>query len=98
MGRGALRGPPLPAMTALAQLLNFALSLVFWMILGRVMLTLITGGRDNFFLGVMRKGTDPVYAVVRALTGGRLGEGVVTALALVLVIVLRIALLPLMRE
>ena len=85
-------------MSFVAQLINFALALVFWMILGRILLTLITGGRDNFFLGVMRKATDPAYAAVRLLTGGRLGEVAVTALALLLVVVLRLALLPLLRE
>jgi uncharacterized protein YggT (Ycf19 family) len=81
-----------------AQLLNFALSLVFWMILGRLLLTAITGGREGFFMGVFRKATDPVYAVVRRATGGRLGEVATALVALLLVTVLRIVLLPLLRE
>ena len=85
-------------MSLLAQLLNFALSLVFWMILGRMLFTAMTGGRDSFVLGVFRKATDPVYGVVRWLTGGRLGDVAVAVLALLLVTILRIALLPLMRE
>ena len=85
-------------MTLLAQLVNFALSLVFWMILGRMLFTAMTGGRESFVLGVFRRATDPVYGVVRRLTGGRLGEIAVAVLSLVLVTVLRIALLPLLRE
>lgn len=85
-------------MSLLAQLVNFALSLVFWMILGRMLFTAMTGGRESFILGVFRKATDPVYGVVRRLTGGRLGNVAVAVLALVLVTVLRIALIPLLRE
>ena len=85
-------------MSLLAQLLNFALSLVFWMILGRMLFTAMTGGRDSFILGVFRKATDPVYGLIRRLTGGRLGNVAVALLSLLLVTVLRIALLPLLRE
>ena len=85
-------------MSLLAQLVNFALSLVFWMILGRMLFSAMTGGRDSFILGVFRKATDPVYGVVRRITGGRLGDVAVAVLALLLVTILRIALLPLMRE
>lgn len=85
-------------MSLLAQLVNFALSLVFWMILGRMLFSAMTRGRDSFVLGVFRKATDPVYGVVRWLTGGRLGDVAVAVLALLLVTILRIALLPLMRE
>jgi len=85
-------------MSLLAQLVNFALSLVFWMILGRLLFSAMTGGRESFVLGVFRKATDPVYGVIRRLTGGRLGDVGVVILSLLLVTVLRIALLPLMRE
>lgn len=85
-------------MSLVAQLVNFALALVFWMILGRILLTLIIGPQPNFFMGVFRKATDPVYGLVRRVTGGRLGDGAVALVSLVLVIVLRIALVPLLRE
>lgn len=85
-------------MSLLAQLVNFALSLVFWMILGRLLLTAITGGREGFFMGVFRKATDPVYGVIRRASGGRLGEVATALVALLLVTVMRIALLPLLRE
>ena len=85
-------------MSLLAQLVNFALSLVFWMILGRLLFSAMTGGRDSFVLGVFRKATDPVYGVVRRLSGGRLGDVAVAVLALLLVTILRFALLPLLRE
>ncbi len=82
----------------IAQLINFALALVFWMILGRILLTAITGGHEGFFMGVFRKATDPAYALVRRVTGERVGELGVAVIALLLVVVLRISLLPLLRE
>ena len=85
-GWGTPRGPPpVSRVSLLAQLVNFALSLVFWMILGRMLFTAMTGGRESFILGVFRKATDPVYGVVRRITGGRLGDVAVAVLALLLV-------------
>jgi hypothetical protein len=81
-------------MSFIAQLVNYALALCFWLIIGRLALTVLTGGRQGFFMGVFVKGTEPVYAVVRLITGGRLGDRGVALLALVLIVVLRIALLP----
>ena len=80
-------------MQLVAELLNFALAMVFWATLGRILLGLITGHRDNFFLGVLRKATDPAYAVVRRV----LPERFVPVGVLILVMALRIALVPLMR-
>ena len=80
-------------MQLVAELVNFALAFVFWATLGRILLTLMSGGRDNFFLGVLRKATDPFYAVVRRVAPERW----VPIGVLVLAVVLRIALLPLLR-
>ena len=76
-----------------AELANFALALVFWATLGRILLGLIIQGRDNFFMGVLRRATDPAYAVV-----GRLLPQRWTPLGvLLLVTALRLALVPLMQ-
>lgn len=76
-----------------AELANFALALVFWATLGRILLGLMIQGRDNFFMGVLRKATDPAYFVV-----GRVMPERWTPLGvLLLVIALRIALVPLLR-
>lgn len=80
-------------MQLLAEIANYTLAAVFWATLGRIMLTLMTGGRDNFFLGVLRRATDPFYAVVRRVAPERL----VPIGVLVLVIALRLALVPLLR-
>jgi len=49
------------------QLINYTLSFLMWMILGRVVVTLLTAGKQNFIIGLFRKITDPVYNMVRAI-------------------------------
>jgi len=49
------------------QMINYTLSFLMWMIVGRIVVTLITGNNQNLILGMFRKVTDPVYAVVRAV-------------------------------
>lgn len=49
------------------QIINYTLSFLMWMLLGRVVVTLITAGKQNFIIGLFRKITDPVYTVVLAL-------------------------------
>lgn len=49
------------------QIINYTLSFLMWMILGRIVVTLITGAKDNVISGLFRKVTDPVYQVVRTI-------------------------------
>ena len=49
------------------QLINYTLSFLMWMIVGRIIVTLITAGKQNFIIGMFRKITDPVYNVVRVI-------------------------------
>lgn len=84
-------------MIFVAQALNYTLAVLFWLILGRVALTLITHGREGFVMGIFVKGTEPVFATIRFITGGRIGEKSVVVIALLLIVVLRIALLPALR-
>jgi uncharacterized protein YggT (Ycf19 family) len=77
-----------------AHLLNFALAMVFWATLGRILLNRMMGGGENFFLGVLRKATDPAYALV----GRVVPQQFVPIGVLVLVVAARLALLPLLRE
>ena len=81
----------------LAQLLNFALSFFFWLIVGRFLLGLLIGDRPNFFMDLFRRGTDPVYALVGRLTLGRVAPRYLPWLSLLLLGVLRLLLLPLLR-
>lgn len=49
------------------QIINYTLSFVMWMILGRVVVTLISAAKDNVISSLFRKVTEPVYAVVRTI-------------------------------
>jgi hypothetical protein len=49
------------------QMINYTLSFVMWMILGRVVVTLISAAKPNLVLGLFQKVTEPVYRVVRAI-------------------------------
>ena len=84
-------------MAPLAQLLNFALSFFFWLIVGRFLLGLLVGDRPNFFMDLFRRGTDPVYALVDRVTLGRVAPRYIPWLSLLLLGVLRLLLLPLLR-
>jgi uncharacterized protein YggT (Ycf19 family) len=63
-----------------------------WMILGRVVLTLMLGNRDTFINRLFSKITDPVYTLVRkALPFVK--ESCVPATAIFAIIILRLALI-----
>ena len=79
------------------QLLNFALSVLFWLILGRYVLDLLVGDRRNFFTDLFRRGTDPVFAVVRRITPAFVGSRHIPWISLLLLVLLRLLLLPLLR-
>ncbi|HWR97628.1 MAG TPA: hypothetical protein VN317_04335 [Candidatus Methanoperedens sp.] len=49
------------------QLVNYTLSFLMWMIVGRGMLTLIIGNRQNIMMLAFVKVTEPVYRVTRAI-------------------------------
>jgi hypothetical protein len=49
------------------QLINYTLSFLMWMIVGRGILTLIIGNRQNIMLLAFVKITEPVYAVTRTI-------------------------------
>jgi hypothetical protein len=49
------------------QLINYTLSFLMWMIVGRGILTLIIGNRENFMLLAFAKITEPLYSVTRTI-------------------------------
>lgn len=53
--------------TLLIQFVNYTLSFVMWMTLGRVLLSLMLGGRANFIIDAFVKITEPVFVLVRRL-------------------------------
>ena len=85
-------------MAFIAQLVNFALSLFLWLIVGRCVLSLLVGGRPNFFTDLFRRGTEPVYALVRRVTPRRVGDRYIPWLSVLVLVLLRLLLVPLLRE
>jgi hypothetical protein len=49
------------------QLINYTLSFLMWMIVGRGFLTLIIGNRQNIMMLAFVKVTEPVYSVTRKI-------------------------------
>ena len=49
------------------QLINYTLSFLMWMIVGRGFLTLIIGNRQNIMMLAFVKVTEPLYSVTRTI-------------------------------
>lgn len=63
-----------------------------WMIVGRAVLTLISGNRVNFLTGLFAKITDPVYRVTKKIIPFA-KESWIPFLSIVLIIILRLLLI-----
>jgi hypothetical protein len=74
----------------LAQLLNFGLSLLLWLIIGRYVLHLISGGRKTFFSELFRRGTDPWFRVMRRVTPAPVSDRHIPILAILMILNLRL--------
>ena len=51
----------------LVQMINYTLSFLMWMIVGRTLLKLIVGDRQNIMLLAFVKVTEPVYGFTRTI-------------------------------
>lgn len=49
------------------QVINYTLSFLMWMIVGRAILTLMIGNRQNIMMLAFAKVTEPVYRVTRTI-------------------------------
>lgn len=78
----------------LFQFINYTLSFLMWMILGRILLTLMIGNRDMIFARLFQKVTEPVYLVVRKALPF-MKESCVPAVSVVVIILLRLVLIML---
>lgn len=63
-----------------------------WMILGRILLTLMVGNRDMLFTRLFQKVTEPAYQVVRKVLPF-VKEICVPAVSVLMIIILRFALI-----
>ena len=73
------------------MLVNYTLSFLLWMVLGRVVLGIIIGGRQNIIQEIFKKATEPLYVITRKLVPFA-EEKWVPALAILLIVILRIIL------
>jgi YggT family protein len=76
----------------IVQFINYTLSFFMWMIIGRAILTLISGGRTTFLTGLFAKITDPVYRITKKVLPFA-KDTWLPFLAIVLIIVLRLLLI-----
>ena len=81
----------------IAQLVNTALALFLWLIIGRAALQLLIGQRRNFFSEVFRRSTDPLFALVRRVTPPAVADRFIPWLTVALLLALRFALLPVLK-
>ena len=81
-------------MTVLA-LVNYTLSFLFWMVLGRVVLSILIGERPNIIMEIFKKATDPLLFVTRKLLPFA-GDKWIPLFALILIIIIRIVLVILL--
>ncbi|MBI4699531.1 MAG: YggT family protein [Nitrospirae bacterium] len=78
------------------QLINYTLSFLMWMVLGRIILSLIIGGRQNIMTTAFEKVTEPVYRVTQKIFPFAKG-GWTPALAILLIIAARLALVMIFK-
>lgn len=82
-------------MTIVAQVAYVTVEFFFWMMLGRLALGLLSGGRTTFFTELFRRATYPVIVVVRRITPAFVPDPHIPILSLPLLFALRILLAPL---
>ena len=78
------------------QIINYTLSFLMWMILGRIILSRMIGNRQNILLSAFIKVTEPVYRITRKIIPFA-KESCVPALAIVLLLIIRFALVIIFR-
>ena len=84
-------------LTVLAHLLNFALSLLIWLIVGRFVLGLLVGRRENFITELFRRATEPVFQLVRRVVPAFISSAYIPFVTILALTALRFALLPALR-
>ncbi len=78
------------------QIVNYTLSFLMWMIVGRAFLALIVGNRENIVVLAFARITEPVYGVTRRLLPFARGRWI-PVLSFLLLAAARLALILLLR-
>lgn len=74
------------------QFINYTLSFLMWMIVGRGFLTLIIGNRQNIMMLAFVKVTEPIYRVTRTILPFAKGRWV-PVLSFLLLALVRLAMI-----
>ncbi|MBI5640532.1 MAG: YggT family protein [Nitrospirae bacterium] len=74
------------------QLINYTLSFLMWMIVGRFILSRIIGGRQNIILSAFIKLTEPVFRVTKKILPFA-KAGFIPFFSIVLIIIIRLMLI-----
>ena len=82
-------------MPLLFEIVNYVLAFFLWMLVGRLALAILSGGRRTFFTELFEKATAPPVFVVRRITPAFVPDVHIPILALPLLLALRILLAPL---
>ena len=83
-------------MIYIIQIINYTLSFLMWMILGRVLLTLVIGNRQNILTGLFVKITEPVYQITKKVLPFA-NERYIPWLSILLIIIIRFAIIIIFR-
>ncbi|RJQ38955.1 MAG: hypothetical protein C4550_06190 [Nitrospiraceae bacterium] len=83
-------------MIYIIQIINYTLSFLMWMILGRMLLVLIIGNRQNILTGLFIKITEPVYRITKKVLPFA-NERHIPWLSILLIIIIRLAIIIIFR-
>lgn len=78
------------------QITNYTLSFLMWMIMGRIILTLMLGNRQNIMMNAFAKITEPVYRITRKIMPFA-KESCIPGLSIVLLIIIRLAIVLILK-
>jgi hypothetical protein len=81
--------------TILFEIFNYILAFFLWMLVGRIALAILGGGRRTFFTELFEKATAPAVYVVRRITPSSVPDVHIPILTLPLLLALRILIAPL---
>ena len=73
-----------------ATLVLYTIDFFFWMMIGRLALAVISGGRRTFFTDLFQKATAPAFFLVRTITPASVSDFHIPLLSLPLLLTLRI--------
>ncbi len=75
-----------------ATVLLYTIDFFLWMMVGRIALAALSGGRRTFFTDLFRTATAPAFFVVRKITPASVSDFHIPILSLPLLLTLRILL------